>query len=71
MVNDDKKKSSLINLADIEPGEQRWLWRGYIPRGEVSLLTGLPGAGKTSVLVSWAAIVASGGKWPDGTQVEK
>ena len=70
-VNDDKKKSSLINLADIEPGEQRWLWRGYIPRGEVSLLTGLPGAGKTSVVVSWAAIVASGGTWPDGTQAEQ
>ena len=58
---------TLKNLKDTSPPENLWLWPGYIPLGSITLLTGMPGVGKTLALLSWAYIVASGGTWPDGS----
>jgi putative DNA primase/helicase len=62
-----KFKPILVNLNDIEAKEVEWIWPGWILRGYVSLVTGDPGIGKTSVLLSIAAALAGGTKLPDGT----
>lgn len=48
--------SSIICLADIEEREPEWLIEGYIPKGEITVLAGDGGVGKTFV---WCAIVAA------------
>lgn len=41
----------LVSIADLGPAEEPdWLWRGYLARGAVTLLTGLWKAGKTTLL---------------------
>jgi len=43
-----------------------WLWRGFLPAGKFVILGGAPSCGKTTIAMSLAAIVTSGGRWPDG-----
>lgn len=45
-----------------------WLWRGFLPAGMLTILGGAPGCGKTTIALSLAATVTTGGVWPDGTR---
>ena len=54
-------------LADIEPREVHWLWRGRIPLGKLTTLDGDPGVGKSTVLADLAARVSTGQEMPDGS----
>lgn len=56
----------LRNAADIPPEETRWLWPGRIPAGMLSIIAGDPGLGKSTLTTAIAAIVSTGGAWPDG-----
>lgn len=51
-----------------EIGEQptEWLWTNYLPLGELTVLEGDPGIGKSGVLLDIAARVSSGRPMPDG-----
>lgn len=49
--------------------EIRWLWRDWVPRGMLSLLTGEGGAGKSMVGLDLARRVIAGGQWPDGLEI--
>lgn len=46
----------------------RWLWQGFLPAGMLTILGGAPGCGKTTIMLSVAAVVTRGGRWPDGTR---
>lgn len=48
--------------ADIAPERVEWLWADRIPLGMVSVFTGLPGAGKSTILYDLAARVSRDGK---------
>jgi len=43
-----------------------WLWPGVLPLGALTLLTGQPKMGKSTIAVAMAAAVSSGGTWPTG-----
>ena len=45
-----------------------WLWPGFLPAGMLTILGGAPGCGKTTIALSLAATVTSGGTWPDGSR---
>lgn len=60
---------SLADLAaDLPPIE--WLWRGWIPRGMLSLLGAVPGAGKSLTTLDLTRRVIHGMSWPDGSAME-
>ena len=44
----------------------RWLWPGFLPAAMLTILGGAPGCGKTTIALSLAATVTSGGAWPGG-----
>jgi hypothetical protein len=46
----------------------RWLWRGFLPAGMLTILGGAPGCGKTTIALSLAATVTRAGAWPDGSR---
>lgn len=47
----------------------RWLWHPWIARGQITLLTGDPSAGKSYLSLDLARRIAADTTWPDGTPV--
>jgi len=58
---DEPPRSNVRHAAPIE-----WLWPGRIARGKLTVITGAPGTGKSTLVVRIAAAVSSGGAWPCG-----
>jgi len=46
----------------------RWLWDGWLAHRKLHLVAGAIGAGKTTVAIGLAAVVTTGGLWPDSTR---
>ena len=76
MIQDAKpyKNPDAIEFEDLTKGDGEpinWLWHEFIPEGEITVLAGMGGAGKSTLALTFAAIVASGAKWPDGSPAKK
>src|SRR5262245_718135 len=52
---------SLAPVAHREPAGPDWIWDGYLASGHLSLLTGPPQVGKTTLLAVLLARMATGG----------
>ncbi|WP_179293487.1 AAA family ATPase [Mycobacterium intracellulare] len=61
---------ALTRLSDVKPERVTWLWPGWLPRGKPVTLDGDPGLGKSTLSDEFAAVVTTGGQWPDGTRCE-
>jgi len=61
-------ETGLVWLGTVKPQKVRWLWRGYIPRGKITLIDGDPGTGKSTLALDIAARVTTGRSWPDGAR---
>jgi len=59
------KDGGLRVLSDIKPEDVEWLWKYHIPLGELTLLIGDPGIGKSYFSYFLSAQVSRGGSWPD------
>jgi putative DNA primase/helicase len=55
-------------LSKFERRPLSWLWRGRIARGKLTLIAGHPGLGKSQAALSIAAVVSTGGLWPEGVR---
>jgi hypothetical protein len=66
--NDDGPRVTLRKGSDVQPESVSWLWPGHVPEGKLVILGGPPGTGKTTLALSIAAAVTSGGRWPDGSR---
>jgi hypothetical protein len=61
---------SLLELAkDLQP--VRWLWQDWIPRGMLTLLGAVPGAGKSYVSLDLARRLIEGTTYPDGSPIAR
>ena len=49
-----------VSLDEIEPEETSWLWSPYYPLGEMTLIQGNPGVGKSQLSLDLAMRVATG-----------
>ena len=58
------------SLAEVVPEPVEWLWRGYIPKGKLTVLEGDPGVGKSTFTLDLAARVTSLGEMPDESRTE-
>ena len=54
--------------SDITPEPISWLWKYWLARGKLHIIGGVPETGKTTIALSYAAIISSGATWPDGTR---
>ena len=66
----DSSASSAVELVrgdSIKPEAVSWLWSGYLVAGKVNILAGAAGTGKTTLALAFAALVTTGGRWPDRT----
>ena len=56
--------------SEIKPEPIAWLWKYWLARGKFHVLAGVPETCKTTIALSYAAIISSGATWPDGTLAE-
>lgn len=62
-LNSDNEKNPLLaSLSAIQEKEAEWLVSGYIPKGQINILAGDGGSGKTTAWCGIAAAVSSGNK---------
>ncbi|MBR0451313.1 MAG: AAA family ATPase [Oscillospiraceae bacterium] len=61
----------LIRADQIEPVAIRWLWKNYFPFGKVSLLSGDPGEGKSTFILTVVALLTRGESLPFTEPEEK
>jgi putative DNA primase/helicase len=54
----------LTRAADVKAKKVKWIWQGRISRGNVSVIAGEPGLGKSQIAARLAATVSRGRKWP-------
>jgi putative DNA primase/helicase len=50
--------------SDIAMWATEWLWPDKIPLGEICVIQGDPGLGKSQICASLCAIITKGGQWP-------
>ena len=59
-MNEKEKKPLLVSLSDVEEKEAEWhVWR-YMPKGQINVLAGDGGAGKTTIWCGLAAATSNG-----------
>jgi putative DNA primase/helicase len=63
-----KPETFLVKASEIKPEPLSWVWKYWLARGKLHIIAGAPGGGKTTAYLSFAAIISSGGTWPDGTR---
>ena len=54
----------IVSAAEIDVVPVEWLWKQYIPRGEITLIDGNPGLGKSQMIADLAARVSRGYPMP-------
>ncbi len=57
--------------SNIPETEVDWLWYPYIPFGKLTVLSGDPGNGKSTLMMNIIAAASSGGIVPDGRKLKK
>jgi hypothetical protein len=57
----------IVDLERVEAKPVDWLWPYRLARGEMALVAGEGGVGKSQLLLSIAATISIGGEWPDGS----
>lgn len=66
-LDEEAEDGTVICLADVQPQSVRWLWRGRIPFGKITLIDGDPGTGKTTMALDIAARLSRGAAMPEGS----
>lgn len=61
-----KTRSGAVALADVEVKPVRWLWKGRIPLGKLTIMEGDPERGKSTITVDLGARYSAGKPMPDG-----
>jgi putative DNA primase/helicase len=59
-----KPRLVVTRASDIKAENVKWLWPGRFSRGNVSIIAGEPGLGKSQIAAKLAATVSRGRKWP-------
>ena len=65
------RRPKLVCMADIEPRSVKWIWKHRIPSGRITVLVGMPDAGKSFLTCDIAAHISMGGIWPDGSECQQ
>ena len=61
------KRLKLTCMNNVEPRLIDWLWQFWIAQGRITVLVGMPGAGKSYLTCCMAAKISTGRDWPDGS----
>jgi RecA-family ATPase len=57
-------------LSSYTPEPVEWLWKGLFPKGNVTVVEGHPGIGKSTALVDLVARLTTGRPWPGEDEID-
>jgi len=60
-----------VKASEVTPKEIDWLWTNRFLVGNINILGGDPGLGKSMILIDVAARASSGRDWPDGSPCQQ
>ncbi|MGD9162756.1 MAG: AAA family ATPase [Desulfobacteraceae bacterium] len=55
-------------FSEVEEKKVRWIWKGVIPRGKLSMIAGEPGTNKSAICMDIAARLSRCKCWPVGVE---
>ncbi len=58
----------IVQASQVKPEKRQWIWEGYFPIGELSIIAGLQGIGKSLITIKMASHITTGRPWPDGSK---
>lgn len=64
-------RPTVRRMAEVEPEKVEWLWPGRLPIGQLVVLDGDPGCGKSTLTLDLAAHFSAGTVLPDGSVPEQ
>lgn len=64
-------KSITMNDPRIKTEDIKWLWPGFIEKGNINIICGEGGSGKTTLLLAMAACLIQREKWPGSYNCNK
>lgn len=70
VVSQSLASVELLQASHITPEPIIWTWEGWLAKGKLHILAGDPSSGKTTLCMVVAAIISSGGCWPDGGRAD-
>lgn len=56
----------LVNLGTIKAESVVWMWREWLALGKLHVIAGMPGVGKSTLVLWIASRLTKGDPWPDG-----
>ena len=62
----DAWRANAVQATQITPTAIHWAWPGWLALGKLTILAGAGVTGKTTLTIGLAAVLTSGGRWPDG-----
>lgn len=65
------RRPRLIDPTKVEEEKDNWLWIDKFARGVLTMISGLPGIGKSFITTFLASTISTGRDWPDGTPCQK
>ena len=65
-----KLTPTYVNWDDVQGGTD-WLWDQHIPLEGLSMVAGVGGLGKSTILIALAATITTGGNFPNGDKAEQ
>ena len=71
IADEQGREAVITSLANVEPEPVEWLWKRWLPKGKLVLLSGLGEVGKSTLCALVASTLSTGGAWPDGTPAPK
>jgi hypothetical protein len=71
IIAEAEREVSIPRLGELTLPEIEWVWKGWIPRGMLTLLGAMPSAGKSYLALDLARRVIGGMDFPDGSPVQK
>lgn len=57
----------LRRVSDVQPERVKWLWKGRVPLGKITVIDGDPDLGKSTMLTDLTARITTGSPMPDGS----
>ena len=61
----DRPTLKVVRLEDVEPEPVEWIWPGRLVAGNLNVIAGYPGLGKSTLSCDIAARVSAGLDWPN------
>jgi len=66
-ADEGDERITFVRMSDILPEPVVWLWQDRIAMGALTIFSGDPDVGKTTIVCDLAARVSRGCGWPDGS----